>query len=100
MFALADVYTIQGAVTGQPPGTGVALPAWMLATQRSMERSVADLADVRPSPHLDPARAGASRALEFITKAIKRSNAGTSVDAMINRDFDSPNVKKNDPEVV
>ena len=63
-------YTVQGAPTTQLPGAGDALPGWRLATQRAMERTVAELLDTRQSTYLDPARAGVSRALEFITKAV------------------------------
>ena len=48
-----------------------AMPQWILSTQRSLESSVAQLLEARPSEHLKPAREGAERALAFIKTAVQ-----------------------------
>ena len=46
------------------------MPAWQLSVKRSLERSTADLLEIRDNTDPTPAHEGVSRALEFIARIV------------------------------
>jgi hypothetical protein len=68
--------TLAGAQSGRRQTESSATPTWMLATQRAMEHSVAELVDVAASEQVTRRQSGEVKALEFIKNTIEQ-HAGT-----------------------
>ena len=62
------------------PGPIDRMPAWQLSVKRSLERSTADLLEVRGNADQTPAHEGVSRALEFIARLVESKDPAEELD--------------------
>lgn len=61
-----------------PHGQLDRMPAWQLSVKRSLERSTADLMDIRGAAEETPAHQGVTRALEFIARLVDTKDLSDS----------------------
>lgn len=79
-------HTLAGGRTGDFIRQSAPLPSWLLAAQRTLERSSAELMESRQSQPADPERIGIERALSFLSSIVDKhpssvAMTGTASDA-------------------
>ena len=84
-------HTLAGGRTGEYIRQSASLPSWLLAAQRTLERSSAELMELRQSETADPERVGIERALSFLSGVVDRDPACV---AFTVAEADAPNAER------
>lgn len=72
-------HTMAGGRTGDFIRQSAALPSWLLAAQRTLERTSAELMESRQPQSADPERVGIERALSFLSGVVDRDSSSIAI---------------------
>lgn len=84
-------HTMAGGRTGEFIRQSAALPSWLLAAQRTLERTSAELMESRQSRSADPERVGIERALSFLSGVVDRDSSSVAIPVA---EADAPNAAR------
>lgn len=84
-------HTMAGGRTGEHIRQSATLPSWLLAAQRTLERSSAELMESRQAQSGDPERLGIERALTFLSNVVDRDPESVACEP---EELSPPNIQR------
>jgi hypothetical protein len=84
-------HTLAGGRTGDFIRQSASLPSWLLAAQRTLERTSAELMESRQAEAADPERIGIERALSFLSTVVDSHPASVAMPGM---EAEAPNAAR------